>query len=154
MKRNFFLTLDLEEWYHLEYLTQKIEISDRKNDFIEKLDEFFDILKINEIQITIFVLGELAQQNPGLIKKLSNDGHEIGCHGLDHDLLYNKSPNVFKEQIVSAKKILEDIIGKEVQGYRASCFSMDREKLEILMDANFKYDSSFIKFSEHSLYSD
>src|SRR5699024_3460055 len=74
-------------------------------------------------------------------------------HGLDHDLLYNKTNEEFKKQIIEAKKILESIVGEDtVLGYRASCFSMDREKLDILKECGYEYDSSYISFAQHPLY--
>lgn len=152
MKGHFFFTLDLEEWYHLDYLSSSIKEHDVK--FINRMDEFFDILKKYNIKITVFVLGELAVKYPELIRKISGMGHEIACHGFDHDLLYNKSDDEFKQQVGKAKEELEKITGKKVLGYRASCFSMDRKKLDILKELGFKYDSSFIRFSQHSLYTD
>ena len=149
--KKFFLTLDLEEWYHLEYF------KDIRNDqsydcFIFKLDGFFNFLKKHNIKITVFVVAELALKYPNIIKKISDDGHEIACHGLDHDLVYNKSFSVFKNELIKAKNILEKIINKPIYGYRAPCFSMMDERLDLLRDLKFKYDSSYIKFSQHKLY--
>ncbi len=146
--KNFFLTLDFEEWYHLEYLKNK------KNDFhtINELGNFFDLLKKHEIKITVFVLGELVQRYKSLIKKISDQGHEIAIHGWNHDLVNRKSQSIFLKEILKTKKTLEEIIGKEVIGYRSPCFSIDNKKLESLRTIGIKYDSSFIRFSDHPLY--
>ena len=149
--KNFFLTLDLEEWYHLEYF-KDIRENQSFDHFIFRLDNFFNFINQNNIKITVFVVAELALKYPKIIEKISNDGHEIACHGLNHDLVYNKSYSEFKNELIKAKKILEDIINKPIYGYRAPCFSMMDERLEILKDLNFKYDSSYIKFSQHKLY--
>ncbi|SNS43442.1 polysaccharide deacetylase family protein, PEP-CTERM locus subfamily [Anaerovirgula multivorans] len=148
--KNFFLTLDLEEWYHLEYL-KKYKVNDNIQ-MIKHISEFFDLLDKYDIKITVFVLGELADQHAIIIKDISNRGHEIACHGYDHQLLYNKTNEEFRQNILQGKKVLEEIINKEVIGYRASCFSMDNEKLRILKECGYKYDSSYIRFSQHDLY--
>lgn len=146
----FFLTLDLEEWYHLDYLKQfKFK---KKDFFVNSLNLFFDLLDSYQIKITVFVLAEIAEKYPELIKNISDKGHEIACHGFDHELLYNKTNEQFRNEVSNAKNILEAITGKKVKGYRASCYSMTRDKLEILMDLGFIYDSSYIKFSQHALY--
>lgn len=150
--KNFFLTLDLEEWYHLDYL--KNYPSPKEARCVPYLEPFFAFLKASNIKITTFVLGELAESFQALVKSISDQGHEIACHGYTHELLYNISLPMFKEEVQKAKHILENITGKPVLGYRASCFSMDRQKLDILQDIGFKYDSSFINFSHHPLYSD
>ena len=137
--KKFFLTLDFEDWYHLEYF-KEIRKNQAFDFFIFKLDEFFNFLDNHDIKITVFVVAELALKYPDIIKKISNNGHEIACHGLDHDLVYNKSYLDFKNELIKAKKILEDIIKMPVYGYRAPCFSMMDERLEVLRDLKFKYD--------------
>mgnify|MGYP006159121481 CR=1 FL=1 len=149
--KKFFLTLDFEEWYHLEYF-KEIRKNQGFDFFIFKFDDFFNFLNHHDIKITVFVVAELALKYPKIIKKISNHGHEIACHGLDHDLVYNKSCLDFKNELIKAKRILEDIIHMPVYGYRAPCFSMMDERLEVLKELKFKYDSSYIKFSQHKLY--
>jgi len=148
-KKTFFLTLDLEEWYHLEYL-KKYSI-DKKDRLIPDLNSFFEFLNNKNIQITVFILGELISENSKLIKEISKY-HEISIHGWNHDLLFGKTKDIFTEEIRRTKNILEDLTGKEVVGYRAPCFSMSNEKLDWLQEIGIEYDSSFIQFSEHPLY--
>ena len=148
-KKKFYLTLDLEDWYHLDYFKDKVN---KKPIFISELKEFFNFLDEKQIKITIFALAELVEKYPEFIKELAEKGHEIACHGLNHDVLFNKSNQQFKDELIKAKKIIEDITNKPVYGYRAPCFSLDNEKLEILQGIGLKYDSSYIKFSQHSLY--
>ena len=94
---------------------------------------------------TFFCLGWNAERFPGLIKEIYRRGHEIACHGYDHQLLYTMTPKQFQEDIRKSKRILEDIIGKEVVGYRAPSYSITRRSLwafEILAQEGFWYDSS------------
>jgi len=150
--RRFFLTLDFEEWYHLEYV-DKENINPYTNaTTIDKLGDFFSILDQYNIKITVFILGELVAKHSNLIKKISKNGHEIAIHGWNHGLLNNKNENIFLREVSKAKKELEDLIGKEVRGYRSPCFSIDNKQLEALKTIGIKYDSSYIKFSEHPLY--
>lgn len=148
---NFFLTLDLEEWYHLEYL--KNNVDDKKDVMVKSIIPFLDFLSENDIKITVFILGELIEGNRELISRISAN-HEIAIHGWDHELLYEKEKNKFQKEIKKTKDLLEEISGNEVIGYRAPCFSMSNEKIEWLREIGIKYDSSYIKFKEHSLYGD
>ena len=56
------------------------------------------------------------------------------------------------EDLGRAKTLLENTIQKPVAGYRAPCFSLDRDRLEVVRQAGFVYDSSRILFKEHPLY--
>jgi polysaccharide deacetylase family protein (PEP-CTERM system associated) len=148
--KKFFLTLDLEEWYHLDYF-KKYQL-DKKQKVIPYIKEFLDILDQYNVKITVFVLGELVEDYGDIIKEISDRGHEIACHGYDHDLLYDKTKEQFESEITKAKNKLESLIGKDILGYRASCFTMTDEKIDSLKKIGFKYDSSYINFKEHPLY--
>jgi polysaccharide deacetylase family protein (PEP-CTERM system associated) len=147
---NFFLTLDLEDWYHLDYF-QKYDIP-KKGCMVSAVLPFFEVLDKHNIKITVFVLGELIEEYSSLIKEISNRGHEISIHGWDHVLLHKKETKDFYEEISKTKKSLEKLIGKPVIGYRAPCFSLNNEKLNVLKSIGLQYDSSYIQFKEHPLY--
>lgn len=149
---NFFLTLDLEDWYHLDYFTKYSP--DRKSVMVPELKDFFDLLDKFNIKITVFVLAELLDKHADVILDISNRGHEIGVHGWNHDLLHEKSNDDFIAEISRAKLALQELTGQNIVGYRAPCFSMSNEKLSLLPSIGIIYDSSYIKFNDHPLYGD
>jgi polysaccharide deacetylase family protein (PEP-CTERM system associated) len=150
--KNVFLTIDIEEWYHLDYL-KKYNISRDGVETVPKIFDFLDILDKLNIRATFFVLAELAHKYADIIRDIWDRGHEIGCHGLNHELLYNKTDQEFEKEVIEARTILNKVLGKDVvKGYRASCFSMDRSKLNILNKCGYIFDSSYIKFAQHPLY--
>ena len=147
---NYFFSVDLEDWYHLEYL-KKYNL-ESKNIFVSEMIFFLDFLDKKNIKITFFILGELIAEHRELIKEISLRGHEIAIHGWDHELLNNKNDDLFIKQISRAKNELEKIHNRPVIGYRAPCFSMNNNKFNLLKDLGVKYDSSYIDFSSHPLY--
>lgn len=150
--KKVYLSVDIEEWYHLDYL-KTYSIDKEEVETIPKIFDFLDLLDKMHIKATFFTLAEIAYKHADILRDISDRGHVIACHGLDHDLLYNKTDEEFKNQIIEARNILNDVLGEDaVKGYRASCFSMDRNKLDILQDIGFEYDSSYISFAEHPLY--
>ena len=52
-----------------------------------------------------------------------------------------------RKDILDSKKILEDILGTAVLGYRAPSFSINEQTLEIVEECGYLYDSSFNSFS-------
>jgi polysaccharide deacetylase family protein (PEP-CTERM system associated) len=106
------------------------------------------------VKATFFILGWIAERYPKLIKEIHSKGHEIACHGYAHRLIYEQSPEEFREDIRKAKAILEDITGGPVIGYRAPSYSITGDSLwafEVLMEEGFQYDSSIFPI-RHDFY--
>jgi polysaccharide deacetylase family protein (PEP-CTERM system associated) len=96
----------------------------------------------------------VAEHYPKLIKELQRCGHELACHGYNHRLVYNLSHNEFREDTRRTKKIIEDITGEPVIGYRSPSYSITKNSLwalDILIEEDFKYDSSIFPIY-HDIY--
>jgi polysaccharide deacetylase family protein (PEP-CTERM system associated) len=99
------------------------------------------------LKATFFVLGWVAERFHGLVREIQARGHEVSSHGYQHDLCDRSSVEDFRKDVLESKKILEDIVGEAVVGYRAPSFSINEESLEILEQCGYLYDSSFNSFS-------
>lgn len=144
MKKKAILTFDLEFWHNSEFL--KSYLPDNKYDLpdftIETTLPLLDLLKKKGLKATFFVLGELAQKYPDLIKRISDNGHEIASHGHSHAVLGELDKNSFEREIVSTSEILERITGKRPLFFRAPAFSLDNKMtwtFDILKKYNLKY---------------
>lgn len=138
------ITIDLEDWYHCNLGDNNV--LNKKESTVEKnTNELLRLLKKYNAKATFFTLGTIGEEHPALIKKIDKEGHEIASHGYGHELVYKLSQEEFKKDITKAKKILEDIIDKDVIGYRAPSWSITKDNLwalEELESAGFKYSSS------------
>ena len=148
--RTAVLSIDVEDWYHTEYL--KGESCDRSYTMLDGVDVFTEILDEEQIRGTYFVLGEIASGLKARLRDLAAAGHEIGSHGWKHDRPVTLEQQAFSEELQKCRRGLEDVLGSPVGGFRAACFSLDRERLQAVMDAGFSYDSSRVRFAEHPLY--
>jgi polysaccharide deacetylase family protein (PEP-CTERM system associated) len=91
------------------------------------------------------VLGWVAQRNPDLIAEISRAGHEIGSHSYWHRLIYQMSPEEFRQDLQLSRRSLEEITGQPVRLFRAPSFSITRRSLwalEILVEEGITVDSS------------
>jgi polysaccharide deacetylase family protein (PEP-CTERM system associated) len=142
------LTVDVEDYFHVSAFAESINRNEwdslplRVGDNTRRL---LDLFERNHLKATFFVLGWVAERMPELIRDIAEHGHEIACHGLTHQLVYNQSPEQFRSETLQSKQLLEDITGLPVHGYRAASYSItDRSRwaLDILAEAGFVYDSS------------
>jgi polysaccharide deacetylase family protein (PEP-CTERM system associated) len=106
----------------------------------------------NKVHATFFVLGWIAERLPNLVREICARGHEIASHGYSHELCTKCSPDDLREDMIKSRRLLEDIIGEEVYGYRAPSFSINDQFLEIVEQAGYMYDSSFNSFSANNRY--
>ena len=96
----------------------------------QSTETILSLLEEVNVQATMFILGWVAERHGGLVKRLANAGHEIACHGYSHELISVQSPSKFREDIRTAKKILEDLTGKAVLGVSCSdIFDYQRNKM-------------------------
>ena len=147
--KNIF-TIDTEDWFHANYEDGLFENSASVQSTVEENTEvYLQALEKNRSTATFFVLGFVAEQHPGLVRRIADAGHEIASHGYGHQLVYKQTPEEFREDILHGKKLLEDITGKPVLGYRAPSWSITEDSLwalEILAENGFAYDSSIFPF--------
>ena len=104
-----------------------------------------DLLSEHSTKATFFVLGWVAKRHPDLVKSLAHEGHEIASHGYGHELVHTQTPTRFREDVRRSKHILEDLIGREVMGYRAPSFSITPRTewaISVLIEEGYRYDSS------------
>ena len=142
--------MDIEEWYHLQYLQS---FSLNKNiSIIDGLYSFLEILDLKKVKCTFFIVANLVTKYEKIIKEIIKNGHEIACHSLNHELPLSQKPNIFRDDLINAKKIIEDKFSIRIYGYRAPCFNLNDEYLKIVQDINFSYDSSLIRSNLNDKY--
>lgn len=144
------ITIDVEDWYQTQDFNFETGRWDQFEDRVEySTRTLLDILDRFHIRATFFVLGYIARKHPALIREISEKGHEIGSHGGWHRMVNCQIPGEFREDAVGSKKLLEDIIGRPVDMFRASSWSISSKTLwalQILDEEGFICDSSIQPF--------
>lgn len=150
MKKYAVLSMDVEDWYHLDYFNKNE--CDTTQTTLDGLDIYIDLLDRYNIKTTFFIVGELIEVLKDKIELLKAKGHEICLHSYAHTRPLKLSIEEFKTDTLLGLKAFKEHTGLTVDGYRAPCFSLDRDRLEVLRTLDFKFDSSKIKFDSHDLY--
>lgn len=141
-------SVDVEDWFHILDLpsTPKLEQWDSLPSHVEKnFHRLLDLFSESSRQVTCFFLGWVGERFPHLVKEAQKAGHEIASHGYRHELVYKMQPEEFLQDVARSKKILEDIAGVQVVGYRSSGFSVTEDTpwfFDKLAEAGYQYDSS------------
>lgn len=97
------------------------------------------------VHATFFTLGWIAERYPAMVGRIVAAGHELASHGQGHQRASDLSRALFREDVVRARKTLEDLGGVQVLGYRAPSFSIGSQNLwalDLLAEAGYRYSSS------------
>ncbi len=149
-KKIAILTIDVEEWYHLEYF--KNSNTDKSKSVMDGLKTFISMIDSHNIKASFFVVGELIQKLKKTIKELDNDGHDIGLHSYSHIRPIEQDINKFIKDTKETISEMKTILPNNTFGYRSPCFAIDRVRLNEIIKLGIKYDASKIKQNEHPLY--
>ena len=142
------LTVDVEDYFHVsnfEAVIARDQWANMSPTAPDAVRRIIDTLARYKVTGTFFVLGWMAQHHPDLVPRLVAAGHEVACHGFNHECLHALSPRQFRDDIRRAKALLEDQAGVAVNGYRAPSFTINAATewaIEVLIEEGFTYDSS------------
>ena len=141
-------TIDVEDWFHILDIPggPSIETWHSLESRVERnFLRLLDLADEHGARTTCFILGWVAERFPHLVREAYRRGHEIASHGYAHRLVYELKPQEFREDAERARKILEDVAGCRVIGFRAPGFSVTKATpwfFEEVANSGYLYDSS------------
>src|SRR5262245_59748618 len=84
-------TVDVEEWYHTNFRTApRLDEASLPHRAGAGLERILEAMARTGARGTFFVLGCVARESPELVRRIVEAGHEVGCHGMHHALLYEQ----------------------------------------------------------------
>ena len=141
-------SIDVEDYFQVSALAPHFprHVWDQQTCRVEgNVDRMLGMLEDNRSTATFFTLGWVAERYPQMVKRIVAGGHELASHGYGHQRASDLTHAEFLDDITRAKKILEDLGGQPVVGYRAPSFSIGASNLwalDTLGEAGYRYSSS------------
>jgi polysaccharide deacetylase family protein (PEP-CTERM system associated) len=142
------MSIDVEDYFQVSAFAPHI----RREDWdslpcrVERnVDVILGLLDDADAKATFFTLGWIAERYPQVVRRIVDNGHELASHGYGHQRASDLTPGQFREDITRAKRLLEDLGGVAVRGYRAPSFSINHTNwwaIEELENAGYVYSSS------------
>lgn len=139
------LTFDIEDWYNCDFISGDFDWDKHEVRIYEGVRRILNELDTRGLKGTFFCLGWLAENHPSIIKEIVDRGHQIGCHSYQHELSHRFTPEEFIADTSKAKALIEGVIGKKINIFRAPGFSITKNNtwaLKALADMGFEYDCS------------
>jgi polysaccharide deacetylase family protein (PEP-CTERM system associated) len=151
------MTVDVEDWFQVQAFAGTIGRD--AWDGLERRVEtntvrILDMFAEAGVRGTFFTLGWVAERHAALVRRIVADGHELASHGYWHRLAHEQSRADFAADVGDARKLLEDVGGVAVRGYRAPTFSINTRNpwaFDVLAEQGYRYSSSIYPI-RHDLY--
>jgi polysaccharide deacetylase family protein (PEP-CTERM system associated) len=142
------MTCDVEDYFQVSAFAPHIDRASwptRECRVEANIERILALMADGDVKATFFTLGWIAERYPEMVKRIAAGGHEIASHGYGHLRASDQNLAEFTQDISSSKKLLEDLTGQQVRGYRAPSFSIGSANLwalDALLDAGYQYSSS------------
>jgi polysaccharide deacetylase family protein (PEP-CTERM system associated) len=142
------MSIDVEDYYHVSVfdgIVPRARWDQMESRVVGNTTRLLELFEEFDVRCTWFVLGWVCERHPELVAAIAERGHEVASHGYAHRLIYDQTPQAFRDDVRRAKRLLEDAAGRPVVGYRAPSYSITPRSLwalDILLEEGYSYDSS------------
>ncbi len=95
--------------------------------------QILDELKKENVKATFFMIGEHVKKYPEIVKRVAQEGHDIGNHTYDHHGIFYYKPEELYREIKDTEKIIKDVTGKTTVYFRPpKAWMTEDEKLQMV----------------------
>ncbi len=142
------LTVDVEDYFQVSAFApyvDRAEWSDHEIRVERNMDRILELFDHADVTGTFFFLGWVAERFPALLRRVAEQGHEIASHGYQHVQVCDQDEYSFRQDADRTRRMLEDISGVRVCGYRAASFSIGSGTpwaYDVLAETGHTYSSS------------
>ena len=151
------MSVDVEDYFQVSAFERYVPRHDwphRPTRVEANVDKILSLFDEHGVKGTFFTLGWIAERFPAMVRRIASEGHEVASHGWSHVRVTQQTPEEFREDVTRTKKMLEDVSGQGILGYRAASYSVGRDNLwalDVLRETGHKYSSSIFPI-KHDLY--
>jgi len=151
------MTVDVEDYFQVSAFESTVNRSDWEgmpHRVEENTNRILDLFSELNVKATFFMLAWVAERYPKLVRRIVDEGHELASHGYEHIRVTQQTADLFRDDVIKTKHLLEDMSGVEIKGYRAASYSIGRGNLwaiDVLAETGHKYSSSIYPI-KHDLY--
>jgi len=105
----------------------------------KRAEPIIEILKTKNVKnVTFFLSSPWSKTHPDIVKKITDQGFEVGSHGHKHDNYSKYSDEDIRKQITIADGVLSEMTGKSPNLIRMPNGDFDKRVLKIAEELNYK----------------
>jgi peptidoglycan-N-acetylglucosamine deacetylase len=140
----FTFDVDAETLWMARGVHEPVTLSQGRFGVLEALPRILALLRAAEIRASFFVPAWVAAHYPDAIRAIAAEGHELGCHGDEHERVTDLPPGREHEILKKSLEVLTPLAGRRPIGYRAPAWQLSAETLSLLVAEGFEYSSNMM----------
>ncbi|MCG7408170.1 polysaccharide deacetylase family protein [Paenibacillus sp. ACRRX] len=100
--------------------------------------QILDLLKRYHAKATFFIVGNRAEQNPDIVKRIVEEGHAIGNHSYTHANLPKLSDIAFRNEVIMTQQAVKRITGQTMHFIRPPYGNINDKQIKWLISQKLK----------------
>jgi len=140
----FTFDLDAETLWMARGVTEPVALSQGRFGPVEALPRILALLRLNGIRASFFIPAWVASHYPDAVRAIAADGHEVGCHGDEHERVSDLPPDGEEAILRKSLETLTPLAGRRPVGYRAPAWQLSAHTLPLLVKHGFDYSSNMM----------
>jgi peptidoglycan/xylan/chitin deacetylase (PgdA/CDA1 family) len=140
----FTFDMDAETLWMARDIHEPVALSQGRFGPIEALPRILALLEKAEVRASFFIPAWVAAHYGDAVRAIAGAGHEIGCHGDEHERVSELEPK--QEEAILKKSIetLTPLAGRRPVGWRAPAWQLSAKSLDLVAKHGFEYSSNMM----------
>jgi peptidoglycan/xylan/chitin deacetylase (PgdA/CDA1 family) len=140
----FTFDLDAESLWMARGVNEPVALSQGRFGPVEALPRILSLLRTSAVRASFFVPAWVAAHYPDAVRAIAADGHELGCHGDEHERVSELPPDREEQILLKSLEVLTPLAGRRPVGYRAPAWQLSASTLGLLVRHGFEYSSNMM----------
>ena len=140
----FTFDLDAETLWMARGVHEPVTLSQGRFGPVEALPRILALLRAHDIHASFFIPAWVAERYPDAVRAIVDGGHEIGCHGDEHERVSELPPDREEAILARSVEVLTRLGGTRPLGYRAPAWQLSAATIPLLVRHGFAYSSNMM----------
>src|SRR3984893_5132180 len=140
----FTFDLDAETLWMARGAREPVALSQGRFGPVEAVPRILALLEKAEIPASFFIPAWTAAHYSDTVRAIAAAGHEIGCHGDEHERVSQLEPKQEEAILKKSLETLTPLAGRRPGGWRAPAWQLSASSLDLVAKHGFEYSSNMM----------
>ena len=140
----FTFDLDAETLWMARGVREPVALSQGRFGPVEAVPRILELLVTTQIRASFFIPAWTAAHYPGVVRAIAAAGHEIGCHGDEHERVSDLEAGQEEAILLKSLETLTPLAGRRPVGWRAPAWQLSANSLDLVARHGFEYSSNMM----------